>query len=319
VTGGLAGLVVDSVWAVSGPLRGWPHVAMLVPLTGAVAVVVVAFLLLRVREIGLTPNDRILEAAKTAGTLHDSAFGVEPSFVTDMIERRYWARRRLRSTPLWGRLPVLTAQDLRLALRRPRRLGWLLGGTALPALLTHAPAWLLAAGVLVGGFAAANTSAGTVRSDAANPFMLRMLGLSSRQVLLQRMVIPGVLAGLWCVVALALLGVLGALPPGPWWLLGVTLGPVGAVAAVRRARVGFVDNALLPLDTPMGTVSTGPALASLAGFDALLLGLPTVIGIGTGGPLGPTLVLVQALAAGLGARAYIAGTTDPDRVPLTPP
>jgi hypothetical protein len=140
VAAGLAGLVVDSLWAAPGPLGGWPHIAVLVPLTGVAAVVVVAFFLLRVREIGLTPNHEILEASQTAGTLADSAFGVEPSFVVDMIERRYWARRRLRSSALWGRLPVLAAQDLRLALRRPRRLLWLLGATTLPALLTHAPA-----------------------------------------------------------------------------------------------------------------------------------------------------------------------------------
>ena len=48
-------------------------------------------------------------------------------------------------------------------------------------------------------------------------------------------------------------------------------------AAVRRARVGFVDNELLPLDTPMGSLSTGPVLAAVAGLDLLLLGLPTVV------------------------------------------
>ncbi|MEV6487029.1 DUF6297 family protein [Actinoplanes sp. NPDC051633] len=316
VAAGLAGLVLDSVWAAPGPLSGWPHIALLVPLTGAVAVLVVAFFLLRVREIGLTPNDRILEAAKTAGTLADSAFGVEPSFVVDMIERRYWARRRLRSAPLWGRLPVLTAQDLRLALRRPRRLLWLLGATALPALLTHAPAWLLGLGILAGGFVAAGTSTATVRSDAANPFMLRMLGLSSRQAITQRLLVPGVIAGLWSSAALLMLQLLDALPAGPWWLLGLVLGPVGAVAAVRKARVGFVDNALLPLDTPMGTVSTGPTLASLAGFDALLLGVPALIAIASDTQLSWTLILVQAAFGALGARAYIAGTTSADRVQL---
>jgi hypothetical protein len=211
---------------------------------------------------------------------------------------------------------VLTAQDLRLALRRPRRLLWLLGATALPALLTHAPAWLLGLGILAGGFVAAGTSTATVRSDAANPFMLRMLGLSSRQAITQRLLVPGVIAGLWCSAALLMLQLLDALPAGPWWLLGLVLGPVGAVAAVRKARVGFVDNALLPLDTPMGTVSTGPTLASLAGFDALLLGVPALIAIASDTQLSWTLILVQAAFGALGARAYIAGTTSPDRVQL---
>ena len=107
-----------------------------------------------------------------------------------------------------------------------------------------------------------------------------------------------------------------ALPAGPWWLLGVTLGPVSAVAAVRRARVGFVDNSLLPLDTPMGTVSTGPAMASVVGFDALLLGLLALIAIAAGRPLTWTAVLVQAGVSAVGLRAYLAATSSPDRVAL---
>ena len=267
--------------------------------------VVGAFFASAVRRLARTPNERILEASKTAGTLADSAFGVEPSFVTEMVERRYWARRRLRSSRLPSRLPVLVAQDLLLVRRRPRRLLWLAGATALPALLSHAPAWLLGVAVLIGAFLAAGTSTATVRTDAGNPVMLRVLGLSSRQAVIQRLLVPGVLAGLWAAAACALLSLLGALPAGPWWALGLALGPVGAVGAVRRARVGFVDNALLPIDTPMGSISTGPVLASIIGFDVLVLGLPAVIAVALGDPLSWTTVLVQAALGAFGARLYL--------------
>ena len=78
-----------------------------------------------VGRLARTPNERILESAKTAGTLLDSAFGMEPSFVADMIERRYWARRRLRSARLPARVPVLVAQDLLLRPAPAARLLWL--------------------------------------------------------------------------------------------------------------------------------------------------------------------------------------------------
>jgi len=132
-----------------------------------------ALLLLAVRRLAATPNERILEAAKTAGTLFDSAYGMEPSFVTEMVERRYWARRTLTSRRLWRRVPVLVAQDLLLLRRRPRRVLWAAGATALPALLAHAPGWLLGVAVLLGGLLAGGVTAGTIRTDAGNPVLLR--------------------------------------------------------------------------------------------------------------------------------------------------
>lgn len=318
VAAGLAGLVVDA--AVGAPrLTGWPAAGWMVAATGALALVAGLFFILAVRNLARTPDDRILDASRTAGTLADSAFGVEPSWVVDMIERRYWAHRKLRSAALTARLPVLAAQDLRLALRRPRRLLWLLLASALPALLTHAPVWLLGPAVLVGCLLAAGTTAGNTRTDAANPVLLRMLSLSSRRATTERLLIPGILAAAWGALALTWLDLLAALPPGPWWALGLTLGPVGATAAIRRARVGFVNNSLLPIDTPMGTVSTGPALASVVGYDALLLGLPAIVLIAAGSPLTWLGILSQLAFGLLGARAYLAGTTDPERVELAKP
>jgi hypothetical protein len=191
------------------------------------------------------------------------------------------------------------------------------GAVALPVLAGHAPAWTLAATVLLGGMSAAGTTTANVRTDAGNPVLPRLLGLSSRTAITQRMAVPAVLAALWSAAALSLLAGLGHLPAGPWWALGLALGPVGAVAAIRRARVGFVDNSLLPLDTPMGTIATGPILNAAVGPDALLLGLPALVQIVDGGPLTWTGVLVQAGVAAFGARAYLAGTTDHDRVELS--
>jgi hypothetical protein len=236
-----------------------------------------------------------------------------------MIERRYWARRHLRSVRFPVRLPVLVTQDLLLAARRRSRLLWLALAAALPVLLADAPAALTGVAVLIGVLLAGSTSAGNVKTDAGNPALLRMLGLSSRRVVFQRMWVPGVLAAIWATLALGLLSALDDLPAGPWWALGLTLGPVGAVAAVRRARVGFVRNELLPLDTPMGTVSTGPLVNAVIGPDALLLGLPALIEIAQGHPLSWLTVLVQAVVGGFGARAYLAGTTDPNRVELHAP
>jgi len=315
---GLAGLVVDSAVGAPRADQGWPAEPVVTTLAGALAVVVIVLLLLAVRRLAATPNERIMEAAKTSGTLFDSAYGMEPSFVTEMVERRYWARRRLRSRRLWRRVPVLVAQDLLLLRRRPRRLLWVAAATTLPAaLLAHAPGWLLGLAVLIGGLMAGGVTAGTIRTDAGNPVLLRLLGLSSRTAISQRLWVPGVLSGLWYAATLGLLQGLGVLPAGPWWALGLALGPVGAAATMRKSRVGFVDNGLTPVDTPMGSLSTGPLINAVAGLDVLLLGLPTIVQIAQGGPLSWTGVVVQAAVAVLGARAYLSATTEPDRVELS--
>ncbi len=313
---GVAGLVVSTTLDEPPVVTGWPAVATLLPIVGVLAVVVVVALALVIRSLASTPSDRILEASRTAGTLFDTAFGIEPSFLTDMIERRYWARRRLRSTRLFPRLPVLVAQDLLLTLRRRSRLLWLLLGAALPVLLGGGPGWVLGAAVLLGCLVAGMTASGNAKTDAGNPVLLRLLGLSSRQAVLQRLWMPGVLAGLWAAVTLTALDVLGDLASGPWWALGLALGPVGAAAAVHRARVGFVRNELLPLDTPMGTLSTGPLVNAVMGPDMLLLGIPAWIAVGQG-QLSWTTVLVQALIGVAGARVYLSGTTAEDRTELS--
>ncbi|BCY14666.1 DUF6297 family protein [Actinoplanes sp. L3-i22] len=314
---GLLLLIVDNLAGGDRPaIDGWPSGPSLVTVAGALAVVVGAGTALIVRNLARTPDDRILDAAKTTGTIFDTAFGMEPSFVTDMVARRYWARRRLTSTRPPARLPVLTGQDFLMLRRRVPRLLWLLAATPVPLLLGAAPAWVTAVAVLLGAMIAGGTTTRTVNTDAGNPVLLRLLGLSSRTALTQRLWIPVALAFAWSLIALVLMQVAGDLPAGPWFLLSVPAGVTGGLAAVRRARAGFVRNDMLPLDTPMGTVSTGPLVYAFAGPDALILGIPMVIAIGQGTPLTWTLLLFQTVLAGLGARAYLAGTTDPERVEL---
>ncbi|GAA2894666.1 hypothetical protein Acy02nite_59660 [Actinoplanes cyaneus] len=314
---GLILLVVDNL-AIGDPpaIDGWPSRSALLSVVLALAVAVGAGTALVVRDLARTPDDRILEAAKTTGTIFDTAFGMEPSFVTDMVARRYWTSRRLTSARPPARLPVLTGQDFLMVRRRLPRLLWLLAATPIPLLLTAAPPWAAALAVLAGAMIAGGTTTRTVNTDAGNPVLLRLLAISSRQALLQRLWIPGALAFAWSLIALLLMQLAGDLPAGPWPLLSVPVGVVGGLAAVRRARAGFVRNDLLPLDTPMGTVSTGPLVYAFAGPDALILGIPALIAISQGTALTWTLLLFQTALALIGARAYLAGTTDPERVEL---
>jgi hypothetical protein len=269
-----------------------------------------------VRRLASTPNERILQASHTTGTLFDSAYGVEPSFVTELVERRYWAGRRLRSTPLPRWMPLLTGQDLRLLRRKPRRLFWLAVTTCVPLLTARGPVWLLPVILLLGMMSAAASTAATVRTDSGNPVLLRLLGLSSRQVVGERLWVPGGLAAAWAAAALVLLARFGDLPPGPWWALGLALGPVGALAAVSRARLGFVRNGLLPLETPFGTVATGPVLAAVGGFDMLVLAVPAVVSLVGGSALTYQVVSVQAVLSAVGVGAYLLMTTSPERTEL---
>ncbi|MDI6097778.1 DUF6297 family protein [Actinoplanes sp. NEAU-A12] len=318
IAGGLAALVAETTGWTPPAFAGWPTASVLVPLTGALTVLVTAGFLLGVRDLARTPSAEVMESARTTGTLADSVYGMEPSFLSEMLERRYWARRRLRSARLPRRLPPLTGQDLLLAKRRPARLMWIAATTALPLLLISAPRWVLVIALLAGTVIAARTTTATVKTDAGNPVLLRTLGLNSRQVLLQRFWVPSALGVVWATVALALLQLAGALPPGHWWPLGVALGPIGAAAAVRAARTGFVRNDLIPIDTPMGSVPTGPVLYAFAGLDLLLLALPTVLRLVQGDPATASSIVLQVAVAVIGVQAYLTWTSDPGRVELSP-
>ncbi|WP_430790621.1 DUF6297 family protein [Actinoplanes sp. G11-F43] len=315
---GVATLVAEAVGWTPPALTGTPPTAVVLPLTGALAVLVTAAYLTGLRNLSRTPDAEILESAKTAGTLADSVYAMEPSFLSEMLEHRYWSHRRLKSTPLDRRLPPLTAQDLLLARRRTPRLLWTAAATALPLLLVDAPPWLLAVTLPLGATFAARATTATVRTDATNPVLLRLLGLNSRQAIRQRFWLPAALATAWATIALALLQAAGHLPDGQWWLLGFSLGPIGATAALRAARSGMVRNDLIPIDTPMGSIPTGPLLHAFAGFDLLILATPTIIQLSQSQPAALDMILVQSALAVAGAQAYLTFTTDPDRLSLSP-
>ena len=80
--------------------------------------------------------------------------------------------------------------------------------------------------------------------------------------------------------------------------------------------MGFVRNELLPLDTPMGTVSTGPLVSAWSAPTRYCWACPPWSRSPRQDPLSWTTVLLQAVSPAFGARAYLAGTTDKDRVEL---
>ena len=67
---------------------------------------------------------------------------------------------------------------------------------------------------------------------------------------------------------------------------------------------------------PMGTVSTGPVLAGVIGFDGLLFGVPAVIAVAADDPLSWTAVGVQLAFGVLAVGVYLRLTTSPGRVEL---
>ena len=260
-----------------------------------------------------TPDAAVLAASSVAGTAFDAAYGIQPSFLTDLIERRSWTGRRLRSRRLWTRVPVPLALDLLVLGRKGRRLAWVAGALLLPVVLAGGPqriGWPATVALLLGAMSAATTSTSSIRTDARNPALLRLQAVSGRRAVAYRAALPVALASAWSASAFALLTAVDALPPGPWWALGLALGPAAAAAAIRRSRLGLVQNGLLPLDTPMGSIETGPALGAITGYDLLLvLSLPSIMLLHAGAPLPWSSVLTQAVLATLGLLFYVRGST----------
>jgi len=282
-------VVVDSAMAsvlmAIGPW-GW---AMLPPPELLLAALILGALVIvatrrTARSIDTIPDHQVVDTSRTVGSYLDRAYAAEPSLASDVAERRYWMRRRLTSAPLRSNigLPLLARQDLLMARRKPRRFAVLVGGLALPVLAMRTPEWVGAVVVLLGGLVAASLNTAAIRTDAENPVLLRLLGLSGRQALIARMWVPTALASGWYGAALGALSLLEKLPSGPWWALGLALGPAATVAAFRRARVGAVDNSLPPADTPMGNMPVGRISSFIAGLDVLaVFGLPTALWLAT--------------------------------------
>jgi len=70
-----------------------------------------------------------------------------------------------------------------------------------------------------------------------NPLRAQVLGVNVYLYRLAAATFSSVLAGLWSCAAFAVLQALGDLPGGPWWLIGLALGPVGGAANKARKEL----------------------------------------------------------------------------------
>ncbi|MGC4804867.1 DUF6297 family protein [Micromonospora sp. DT233] len=292
--------------------RGWapPAAAQLALGCLALAAALGAVLAAR-RRLDRWPTAPIAEAAVNAGAYADVVYAVEPSFLAELSARRFWRRRTgIRTTRLVAhrRLPPLVAQDLLMVRRKAGRLWWLAGGAALPTLLADGPGWLAMGVLLVGALAAAGLTGESTHSDAANPALLRLLGVTGRWVTVQRLAVPAVIGACWGALALGGLQVAGELD-GPWWALGLAAGPAVAAGAFQRARASAASIGTILIDTPLGAFPAGVLLWLVNGIDVLaVLTLPVSIGLLTARApevLGWPWVLAQAASSLLGCLILI--------------
>ncbi|WP_201753728.1 DUF6297 family protein [Micromonospora rubida] len=288
------------------PVGGTPPAAVQLALGCFALVSAIGAVVAALRRLDGWPASPIAEASVTAGAYSDVVYAVEPSFLTEMSARRFWRRRTgIRTTNLIARrrIPPLVAQDLLIARRKVGKLWWLAGGAALPTLLADGPGWLLAGVLLIGALAAAGLTSESTHSDAANPAMLRLLGVPGRWVTAQRLVVPAAVAAVWGALALGGLQVAGVLD-GPWWALGIAAGPAVAVGAVQRARASAASIGTILIDTPLGAFPAGMLLWLANGVDVLaILTLPVSVGLITARApdvLGWPWVLAQAASSALG-------------------
>ncbi|MFD0906119.1 hypothetical protein ACFQ11_37500, partial [Actinomadura sediminis] len=118
------------------------------------------------------------------------------------------------------------------------------------------------------GTAAAPGTAGA-RRDADDPGLARLFGVAPRTALAARAVLPALLGGTW--LTLALTG--PSIADGTaWWAFGPAAAPALAAGALRTARRRPVDHAMPTLDTPFGSVPTGPVRWAATGIDVAALG-----------------------------------------------
>ena len=262
---------------------------------------IVLFALLTLRAARRISDPALISAAQRSGTLIDAAVAMEPAFVLDEAQRAAWSDKRLRSRRPVGRLSTALIQyDLLALVRQPRRLA------ALVLLLLVPPvAWQfgLATGLLavgVGALAATLPVAGALGADLANPSLLRLLGIDVKRALTMHSAAPAAVAAIWSAAALGLLQLTDALPAGPWWALGLGLGPAAAASAVRRAKQQVIRHDMIPLDSPMGAVPPGLARYLSSRIDLqVIFSVPAGLALGLvnahpGWQLTWQLVLIQA-------------------------
>lgn len=278
----------------------------LLALAAALAVVVTVWL-----RLDGWPTHQLAEASANAGAYADAAYAVEPSFLAEVSQRRFWQRRGgFRPSQMFrsGAVPPLVAHDLLTTRRKAGRFWWLAATAMVPVMLGRGPAWLQLGAVLIGAIGAASVPTESTHSEARSAALLRLLGLSGRRVVAQRLVVPSVLAALWCTAVMVALQAAG-LVRGPWWALGLAAGPAVAVAAVQRAKASAASVANVLVDTPLGAFPAGMLLWLLNGLDVLtVLSLPLSVGLAshrTGEVLSWAWVVLQAFVSAAGCALMV--------------
>jgi hypothetical protein len=100
----------------------------------------------------------------------------------------------------------------------------------------------------------------------------------------------------------------GALPPGPWWLLGAGAAPALAAGALRMARRGPIDHASVPIVLPLSMIAvpTGWLVWGLSGLDLAAPGCAVLLRALIDPPAGLyRLAGWQALVGGLVLAGYL--------------
>ncbi len=263
------------------------------------------------RGLDTWPTHQIVNASAETAGYADAVYAVEPSFLAEQSTRRFWQRRGgFRATGLFraGHIPALVVTDLLLMRRKAVRVPGLLGLAMAPAVLADAPIWLVVMSVLISALAAASLTTESIHRDASNPALLRLMRLSGREVLKQRLIAPSVVAGGWCCLALAALQAAAGLA-GAWWLLGLAAGPAVGVAAVQRARVSAESIGNVMIETPLGAFPSGMLLWLLNGTGTLALATaPMALALvfsRDSGALDWGLVSGQVVASALGCAALL--------------
>jgi hypothetical protein len=299
--------------------QGWPYPTSAIATGIGLLLAAAAGGFLRTwRRLDTWPTHQIAEASAMTAAYTDAIYTAEPSFLADLREQRFWRRRAgFRSVRLraFGPIPIVVVHDLLIVRRKAGRLAWLTATTVLPALFAPGPTWLLIGVFLAGALSAAGLTMDSVRSDARHPALRRLLGLSGRSMLRHRVVVPSLLAAVWCLLALTWLAATDGVPAGPWWALGIAVGPAVAAAALQRARAKPPDTDAL-IDTPLGAFPAGMLLWFLSGLGVLaVLAFPVILSLATrqsGMPAGWLVVLVQTIGSGLGTYLYLRHTPLPD-------
>ncbi|MFV2178395.1 DUF6297 family protein [Actinomadura sp. LOL_016] len=280
----------------------------------AAACAVASALLLRLAWGALPriPARALRDASTRTGHVVAAAAVLDPSALSGIAEDAHWRGRLVRSRPWPARLSgpaALAWIDWRRLSRRPGRVCGLVAAGALPALVAAAGAGAGAVAAVAAAGAMTAAAAGTagVRRDADDPGLARLFGVAPRVALAARAVLPALLGGAWLALALAALTAAGALPGAAWWAFGPAAAPALAAGALRMARRRPVDHAMPIVETPVGSLPTGPFIWAVTGIDVAALGCAPLLAALSAPPsaIGAHLA-VQALAGAAVLAGYLA-------------